>query len=563
MVALHNNVGAANGANATLKINSLEAKPIYYKGAAITAGRWPSKAISLFIYNTTDLNTGCWSLVWSYGENTTYTNAGLGSGYATCSTAAGTKAKTASLSSYALTAGGIVAVKFTNANTVAGATLNINSKGAKNIYYRGESIGTDIIAAGDLVTMIYDGTQYHILSIDRGAEVADRTTGSVTFVGTTGNKVFNGSEDVTIGYSDVGALASTTVYAKGATQNGNAVQANKTTGTLTIGDKTFNGSANVTIGAEDLGLSQAMSFRGSVADATEMTDGWTTQTVTLKDGGSLTAKAGDVVLHSNYEYVWTGTAWERLGPDGSYALNSVTVTGSNGLTGGGNLTANRVISHKENSVTSSAATSAPTSYITAMTFDKYGHPATYTTYDARAQFLRSISFTDDNVVNIDKTSITASSSSTPSIALSHAKRNSAGENEASAKAAWAAVADDDFSLGAGETGYIIIPKINIDAYGHAAYLGQSKIGFTIPNPKASLTITTTNAVASANTLSTTYSPTGSNQTFTLGVVKGANGVAGSDGFQGLVPQPKAATADYAKFLRGDGTWSYSVEWVDF
>ena len=31
------------------------------------------------------------------------------------------------------------------------------------------------------------------------------------------------SEDVTIGYADVGALASTTVYAKGATQNGNAV----------------------------------------------------------------------------------------------------------------------------------------------------------------------------------------------------------------------------------------------------------------------------------------------------------------------------------------------------
>ena len=100
-------------------------------------------------------------LTWSYDTNSTYSNASLGQGYGVCDTAAGTKAKTVALSSYALTAGGIVAIKFTNGNTVASPTLNINSKGAKNIFYRGAALtNINLIDAGDFVTLIYDGTQY-------------------------------------------------------------------------------------------------------------------------------------------------------------------------------------------------------------------------------------------------------------------------------------------------------------------------------------------------------------------------------------------------------------------
>lgn len=98
-------------------------------------------------------------------EDTTYTNEKLGQGYATCTTAAATAAKKATLSNYDLVKNGVVAVKFDNA-VPANATLNVNSKGAKNIYYKGAAITADVIQAGDIAVFMYDGTQYQLLSVD-------------------------------------------------------------------------------------------------------------------------------------------------------------------------------------------------------------------------------------------------------------------------------------------------------------------------------------------------------------------------------------------------------------
>jgi hypothetical protein len=129
----------------------------------------------LFIYNSTRVTGGCWDMYYGYDSNTTYTPAKLGFGYAVCSTAAATAAKTASISSYALTTGGIVAIKFDN-DVPASATLNITSKGAKAIYYHGAAITGGVIKAGDTVTMIYS-TYYHVLSIDRwGTDMATMQT---------------------------------------------------------------------------------------------------------------------------------------------------------------------------------------------------------------------------------------------------------------------------------------------------------------------------------------------------------------------------------------------------
>ena len=554
VIALYNGVGAANSANATLNINALGAYPIYYSGAKIVASKWPSKTVGLFVYNTKEESTGCWSMIYSYGANTTYTNASLGQGYGTCSTAVGTAAKTASLSSYTLTSGGIVAIKFTNGNTAANPTLNINSKGAKNIFYQGVNVGTDVIQAGDIVTMIYDGTQYHILAIDRSQTVADKTKAAISFTGTSATKTFDGSTAVAITYTDVNALKADTKYAGSSTQGGIATQAAKTTGTLTIGDQTFNGSANVTITAEDLGLSKAMSFRGT--SSTAISDGATTSPINISGGSSLTPANGDVVLYENYEYVWTGSAWERLGGDGSYALSSITITGNNGLTGGGNLSASRTISHATKDVSKTDATSAPTTYISDITYDSYGHLATINTYDARAQFVQKIDVADDDVVIVNGTNLTASTSTTPKLSFSHVKAGTAGSNSGSAKAA---ITGETFTLGAGETGYVVIPQITVDAYGHTKYTGEEKIGFTIPNPKATFTVASSESAATAATYSKTYSPTGDNVTITFYKMKGAT--ASTAGYQGFVPKP--AAGDDLKFLRGDGTWQYSVEWVDF
>lgn len=85
--------------------------------------------------------------------------------YGTCSTATSTAAKTVSLTGYALETGSIVNITFTNAVS-ANATLNINSTGAKSIYYHGAAINSGIIGAGATALMFYDGTHYCLISTD-------------------------------------------------------------------------------------------------------------------------------------------------------------------------------------------------------------------------------------------------------------------------------------------------------------------------------------------------------------------------------------------------------------
>lgn len=160
-----------SAASPTLNVNGTGAKPIMRYGTtavstATTTTGWIAGAVQMFTYDGEN-----W--VRDYWNNTTYSNVSLGHGYCTCSTAAGTAAKTASLSSYALTTGGTIAVKFTNGNTVANPTLNINSKGAKAIYYKGAKLtDTSLIKAGDIVTMVYN-SNYYIISIDKPTIVVD------------------------------------------------------------------------------------------------------------------------------------------------------------------------------------------------------------------------------------------------------------------------------------------------------------------------------------------------------------------------------------------------------
>ena len=148
----------------TLNVNGTGAYTIYRYGTTLadngtTTSGWVANSIQNFTFDGTGWMRDYWN-------NTTYSNVSLGQGYATCSTAESTTAKTASLSSYSLTTGGIVSVKFSNA-VPASATLNINSKGAKSIYHKGAAIKAGVIKAGDVATFIYS-SQYHLISVDRG-----------------------------------------------------------------------------------------------------------------------------------------------------------------------------------------------------------------------------------------------------------------------------------------------------------------------------------------------------------------------------------------------------------
>lgn len=82
-------------------------------------------------------------------------------GYYECDTAAGTAAKVVAASGYILATGGNVRVKMTNANTADNVTLNINSTGAKALYYDGEQVSsTNSWENGDVMTIYYDGEKY-------------------------------------------------------------------------------------------------------------------------------------------------------------------------------------------------------------------------------------------------------------------------------------------------------------------------------------------------------------------------------------------------------------------
>ena len=91
----------------------------------------------------------------------------LGNGIGTCATAASTTEKAVTLQGYELKKNGFVAVSF-DYDVPAGATMNINSKGAKAIVHKGAAIQADVIKAGDTAIFGYDGTNYVLVSSSSG-----------------------------------------------------------------------------------------------------------------------------------------------------------------------------------------------------------------------------------------------------------------------------------------------------------------------------------------------------------------------------------------------------------
>ena len=75
-VLLYNNTNSTNKANATLNINSLGAKPLYYKNRVIQAGELPYRSVCLAVYvHWTAFNNGQGAWVLVDDRDTTYPDA--------------------------------------------------------------------------------------------------------------------------------------------------------------------------------------------------------------------------------------------------------------------------------------------------------------------------------------------------------------------------------------------------------------------------------------------------------------------------------------------------------
>ena len=93
--------------------------------------------------------------------------------------------------------------------------------------------------------------------------------------------------------------------------------------TLAGNDVSLGGSLSADTLRTSLGLSNALHFIGIATVA--ITDGSTTDP---KISGYTIKTSGDVIIDkdSAYEYIWTGSKWERLGGDGSYKVVQSAVT---------------------------------------------------------------------------------------------------------------------------------------------------------------------------------------------------------------------------------------------
>ena len=99
--------------------------------------------------------------------------------YAVCSTGASTAAKTVAITGYSLpTNGGCLHIKMTHANTAtSNVTLNINTTGAKTLYYNGNAVSrTNTWEDNEVLEIYYDGTNaiYHASNARGGGGRADK-----------------------------------------------------------------------------------------------------------------------------------------------------------------------------------------------------------------------------------------------------------------------------------------------------------------------------------------------------------------------------------------------------
>ena len=195
--------------------------------------------------------------------------------YGSCSTAAGTAAKTVSCTGFTLASGAWIAVKFTATNTAASPTLNVNSTGAKSIMYRGSAINKAYLAANRVYLFVYDGSNYELVG-----DIDTNTTYTLSSFGITATAAeLNILDGVTASTDELnildGVTATTTElnYTDGVTSNiqtqldgklsttGTAAAASKLSNTSAIGSTTqpvyFNASgvpvactsyANATVG---------------------------------------------------------------------------------------------------------------------------------------------------------------------------------------------------------------------------------------------------------------------------------------------------------------------------
>lgn len=264
----------------------------------------------------------------------------------TCSTAAGTAAKVVSCSDtdFEMTNGTTITIKFSTASTAASPTLNVNTKGAKAIYFDGAEVSSSNIfrwQAGSVITFQYDGTHWVVIAYQNldyficstAAGTTAKATNSVTgtFVlckGTTITVFFGTSNSVNAPTLNVGSTGAYAIYYKNAVTSANNQYLWSANTTVNF---TFNGSYwYVNDGGAQLVKDYAktavdwVGTNGStVVSAANIMKTWTddaTLATTTIDGGYIkthtiesTHLATNAIMSQNYSRTDTSSPYSSTG----------------------------------------------------------------------------------------------------------------------------------------------------------------------------------------------------------------------------------------------------------
>ena len=247
--------------------------------------------------------------------------------YGTCSTDAGTAAKTVTLANFVLATGAEVTVRFTVTNTASSPTLNVNNTGAKPIQYRNAAIAAGYLAANRTYRFVYDGSSYELVGdVDTNttytaATAAPKAPASSAAVGTSA-KYAREDHVHPVQESVTGSSGSCT---------GNAASASKLATKRTIGGVQFDGSANIHhygacstaagTAAKVVALSGFVLATGAeITVKFSATNTAANPTLNVNSTGAkgiryknAAVPSGYIVANKTYRFVYDGTYWQIVG----------------------------------------------------------------------------------------------------------------------------------------------------------------------------------------------------------------------------------------------------------
>lgn len=250
--------------------------------------------------------------------------------YGTCTTAAATKDKAVTVASdqnFSLRVGTIVGVKFSNTNTYSSATtspitLNVNSTGAKNIWYNTTHSGagntgtlsTPYGVANRYIYYMYDGTYW--VWVSHGLDANN------TYTAASAAPLMDGTA----------AVGTSAKYAR--EDHVHPSDTSRVPTSRTINGKAL--SSNITLSASDVGALDS----SSSLDATKLTGTVPTASLpsyvddvleyTNKASFPATGQTGKIYVDkaTNLTYRWSGSAYVQISP--SLALGTTSSTAYRG-----------------------------------------------------------------------------------------------------------------------------------------------------------------------------------------------------------------------------------------